>query len=97
MRPELFPEHTDILKKPDSMTEEECADLPVYHNGEVIISCWCATFWERVRFLFTGVMWLWVYSPTTQPPVYLGVDRPFEDPQPGRGEKPTTEKPKDRR
>lgn len=72
MKPIFFKESTIELKKPESMTEEECGSLYVHQSDEgTCISCWTVSFWKRVAFLFHGKIWLGVYSENTQPPVWL--------------------------
>lgn len=71
MRPIDFPQKTKTLKKPTSMTDEECGSLPVYSDGKVIISCWQPTWRERLSILFSGRVWLYVVAAKTQPPVSL--------------------------
>ena len=56
---------------PASMTDDECAPLPVYKTGEHCISCWQPTLRERLSILFYGRVWLWVWFGNTQPPVAL--------------------------
>jgi len=55
MKPKQFKEATVELKKPSSMTDEECGSLFIYQSekGECI-SLWTVPFWERVKFLFHG-------------------------------------------
>lgn len=38
MKPSKFPEANKLLLKPGSMTDEECASLPVWTDGEMCIS-----------------------------------------------------------
>lgn len=73
MKPKYFKEHTAELKKPESMTDEECSSLFVHQDKEnqTCISLWTVPFWERLKFLFHGNIWLGVLSGTTQPPVWL--------------------------
>lgn len=78
MKPIKFKEMNKALGKPESMTDEECSSLPVYNDGMQSVSCWkCRSFKERIKFLFTGVMWLGVYAGETQPPVYLTIKKPL--------------------
>lgn len=72
MKPLKFKEATIELKKPQSMTDEECGSLWIYQSekGECI-SCWSISFWQRLKFLFHGRLWLGVLSGKTQPPVWL--------------------------
>lgn len=72
MKPLHFKEATIALEKPLSMTDEECGSLWVHRseNGECI-SLWTVPFWQRLKFLFHGKLWLGVCSGNTQPPVWL--------------------------
>ena len=49
-------------------TGDDVADLPVYRDEAETISCWKASFKERLRVLFTGRVWLRSAS-QTHPPV----------------------------
>lgn len=72
MKPIKFKEATVELKKPESMTDEECGSLHICQTEEgTCISCWTVPFWQRVKFLFHGKIWLGVLSGKTQPPVWL--------------------------
>jgi len=33
-------------------------DLPTYKGEIQFISCWKASIWQRIKFLFTGKIWL---------------------------------------
>ena len=80
MKPIEFKQQTIVLQKPSSMSDEECSPLAIHQteNGECI-SCWTATLKERIKFLFTGRIWLWVVSGRAQPPVYVGIETPFKE------------------
>lgn len=73
MKPKYFKEHTVELKKPASMTDEQCSPLYVHQDkvNNTCISLWTVPFWQRVKFLFHGHIWLGVLSGNTQPPVWL--------------------------
>jgi len=87
MKPIHFKGETKVLKKPGNMTDEECGPLPIFNDGEQCISCWKATsIWERLRFLFTGKIWLSILSGKTQPPVWLRCKYPFEWPKQAKKE-----------
>ena len=58
----------------------DCGDLPTYKNDEQIISCWKGTFIDRLRYLFTGVLWFSVIG-NSQPPIWLGMENPFKEAQ----------------
>jgi len=76
MKAKKFKEATVELKKPSSMTDEECGSLWIYQSetGECI-SLWTVPFWQRVKFLFHGKLWLGVLSGKTQPPVWLDMTK----------------------
>ena len=75
MFPTKFPQATKELKKPESMTDEECGSLHVYSDGEKCISLWRMTWRERLSALFFGRCWVYVYTAYTQPPITLSVER----------------------
>ena len=76
MKPLHFNEATIELKKPSSMTDEECGSLWIYQSdNNECISLWTAPFWKRLKFLFHGKLWLGVHSGKTQPPVWLDMDK----------------------
>jgi hypothetical protein len=78
MKPIEFKEQTKILRKPASMTDEECSSMAVYSDDKICVSCWKSTkFIERLYFLFTGRIWLGVLSGGTQPPVWVTPTKPF--------------------
>jgi hypothetical protein len=71
MKPIHFKEAQIELKKPASMTDEECGSLWIYRQDGQCISCWTAPLRARLKFLFHGRIWLGVVSGQTQPPVWL--------------------------
>lgn len=77
MEPITFAEANLLLTRPPTMTEDECSSLPVFTDGMQCICCWKLSFWDRIKILFTGRMWMSVLSGHTQPPVWMGVDYPF--------------------
>ncbi len=82
MKPIQFEQSNKELTKPASMTDEQCTPLPVYVNEDSVVgtsclSCWKADWRERLRFLFTGRVWLNVFSGTSQPPVSLYIRHPW--------------------
>lgn len=77
MKPVEFKEQNKNLLKPSSMTDEECGSLPVFSDGELCVSCWSLSIKERIKMLFTGVLWLGVYSGKSQPPVWITADKPL--------------------
>ena len=77
MRAVEFDEQTYILSKPESMSDEDCAPLPIFRDGKVVISCWelCKEDMDLIK--KTGRVYLGVLSGNTQPPVWLSVENPF--------------------
>ena len=78
MKPIQFTGQTIVLQKPSNMTDEECSPLAILQANDTCISCWQMTLRERIKVLFTGVIWLGVLSGKTQPPVFVEVNRPFK-------------------
>ena len=66
MKPIEFPEQTDLIAK----DQDEYQTLParITDDGQVI-SCWQLSFKERMRLLFTGKLWLsvWTFGSALQP------------------------------
>ena len=77
MIPQYFPQRNKTLRKPDGMTDTECASLHVFTDGEICVSQWRASWRERLSILFKGTVWLRVRSGTTQPPVKIQTADPF--------------------
>lgn len=76
MKPKKFKEATMELKKPASMTDEECGSLFVHQSEDgQCISLWTVSFWKRLKFLFHGHLWLSVLSGKSQPPVWLDMSK----------------------
>ena len=75
MIPINFKEATKVLRKPDSMTDEECGSLAVFSDGVQCVSCWKMTFKERLMALLFGKVWLIVLSGYTQPPVSVRCEK----------------------
>ncbi len=61
MKPVIFKEHNRVYGK----DQKEYIPLPALikdgEEGEVI-TCWSLSFKERVRLLFTGVIWMSLWS-----------------------------------
>lgn len=52
------------------------ADLPVKYERWGIVSKWKMNIWERVKILFTGIIWFSVItSLKTHPPIRLSVKK----------------------
>lgn len=71
MKPTDFPESNKLLLKPKDMTDEECASLPVWTDGEMCVSLWRPSLRERLSLLLFGKCWLFALSGGTQPPVAM--------------------------
>lgn len=71
MTPKYFKEAKTELKKPASMTDEECSSLWIYKQNGTCISLWTTSLWERIKFLFHGHIWIGVLSGESQPPIWL--------------------------
>jgi hypothetical protein len=60
--------------------QPEYMDLPAFKDDKgIVISCWKLGFFERLQVLFSGKIWLWLYSfnkPLT--PSYMQTTSPFE-------------------
>ncbi len=57
MKPIDFPESTCVLAK----DQDEYRDLPVWVSAgedKAMISCWKLSWWERIRLLLTGKLWV---------------------------------------
>jgi hypothetical protein len=85
-----FPERNHVYGKPESMTDEECYDLPVWRGPAsieasgntvpVIISKWQLSKEDIEEILKTGIIWLKITG-GLQPPVELSADYPFIFPE----------------
>lgn len=76
MKPLKFKEAQIELKKPATMSDEKCSSLWVHRTEDnQCISLWTVPFWQRVKFLFHGKLWLGVLSGKTQPPVWLDMTK----------------------
>lgn len=67
-----FPEANTSLLAGDI---PNCTDLPVFKDGEQIISKWRMSWRERLSALFFGVAFVSVLSPKTSPPLAVWVER----------------------
>ena len=76
MKPIKFKQQNITYTAPAEMTDEECGALPACRHENGIISCWKMTLRERLKILFTGLLWFDVVG-VSQPPIWLGVDTPF--------------------
>lgn len=83
MTPVYFPEANSTLSGgPASKygTDEDVLDLHVLKDRGMIISCWKASWKERLQILLSGRCWLFVWAEKTHAPVALSGECPFERP-----------------
>ena len=76
MKPIEFKQMNITFQKPHGFTDVQCGPLPALRHDNGIISCWKMSWRERIKVLFTGVIWFDVIS-YNQPPIWPGVDSPF--------------------
>lgn len=84
MKPLNFPESNCRLSKPEGWKDEECGDLHCFRDGSnkdrpFFISKWRMSWRERLKLLITGNVWFHAFQ-YTHPPIFIGVDKPFEVP-----------------
>ena len=80
MKPTTFPQAFKTLTPPNGI--KKCGDLPVFTDGNNVVSCWKPSLWERIRIVFGGKVFLGVLSGNTQPPVWMTTENPFEASKP---------------
>lgn len=61
-----------------SIRGKEFHDQPTFTDGEICASCWKLSWRERFVVLFSGIVWLKVFSGWTQPPAVVGTEEPFK-------------------
>ena len=79
MKPIEFKQQNKVYAK----DQKPYLPLPVYEDSEQggrVFHCWKLTFWERIKILFTGKLWINVLN-FGQPlqPIRPMIDCPFED------------------
>lgn len=52
--------------------------LPVFSDGQRCISYWEMSFKEWLLALFTGRVWVHSLTGSTQPPIFISTENPFE-------------------
>lgn len=77
----MTPIEFDQMNGTAAKDQPQYLPLPMYRNEQYVISCWHLTFWERVKILFRGNMWLSLLTPPNRliTPSRLSVDSPFTD------------------
>jgi hypothetical protein len=76
MKPEHFPQSNRTLHKPAGWTDDQCASLHTWTDDRTYISKWRMSWRERLRVLFSGVVWFHCTS-FAHPPVCLAVENPW--------------------
>jgi len=78
LQPVTFKHQNKVLTKPSSMNDDECEDLPICNVDDMCISKWRISFWQRIKLIFSGHVWLGIHSGHTQPPVWLVTKSPLK-------------------
>lgn len=78
MKPIEFKEQTNVVRGDHLQNADgsPMGNLPAYVEPGRVISCWKGDFWDRLRFLFTGEMWMSIHS-NAIPPSSLQTESPF--------------------
>lgn len=82
MTPINFEQSTRTLGAPLDWDEERngpCGGLPVWDDGERLVSCWRPTWRERLVILFGGPVWLSVFARGHPPVAVIAPRRMFVD------------------
>lgn len=74
--PVAFPEVNFTYVRPESLTKEQCGDLPCFRGENFTVSCWQLTPRDRLLALFTGKIWLMLMM-NWHPPVCVTPESPF--------------------
>lgn len=78
MKPIEFPQASKTLTRPPGEKYKLVKPLPVYTDEIGCISCWKATWKDRLNILFHGKIWVGVMSGNeSQPPISLGSEDPW--------------------
>lgn len=76
MTPQFFPEANAIMRRPACMTEEQCADVQAFVDGQQVITCWKPTETERVKIALGEPVWLVIWGRMVMPPALVTADKP---------------------
>lgn len=68
MKPVKFPEATTEFVCPQV---ENCESLFAWTDGDMVISRWSVPFWERLRILIYGTVWVTIKGHGAPPPMAL--------------------------
>ena len=58
MKPINFKESKEIHRLPFMQGQERQTEVPVMRGDGYLISCWTCSFWQRLKFLFHGKIWM---------------------------------------
>lgn len=72
-----FKEQNAVLKKPESMTDQECSSLPCFMDGRNVISKWELSDKEIEEIIKTKCIYVCVLSGASSPPIRPDVFTPF--------------------
>jgi len=91
MKPTTFKHQTSELQpNPKGHGNHEVVGLPIWTNGEQVVSCWKMSMRERIAALIYGRAWLVVLSGSTQPPVYVQASKHYLRDAPNGQDRPLT-------
>lgn len=74
MNPIRFTESNTVMHRPANMTEEECADVHAYADGNIVVTAWTPTPEELVKLNLGEPVYLCVTG-QTMPPVSLSIGK----------------------
>lgn len=80
MKPIHFPEANTVRLAPKGMPEGACADVHVFSDGIVCVTCWQPTPEERAAIAAGGPVWLSQQMGGTMPPSCVFGLTPFIEP-----------------
>jgi hypothetical protein len=85
MNPMRFERSNTVMRRPESMTEEQCFDVHAFIGQDidgmpVVITKWQPTAEERTRLALGEPVWLHIIG-HTMPPVAITMDDPFSKTQ----------------
>lgn len=86
MKPLNFDKSNRVARVPKKVAPNETDDLHVYvseqGDGELHVSLWQASWWERLRFLLHGRLWLFTLG-QDHPPMSMSIIKsPFVEGEP---------------
>lgn len=86
--PVKFPQSNDLLRRPSGMTEDQCADLPIWRGvtahdmaTPMLISCWELSPEEMEQINRTGKIYVGAIG-QTHPPIFIITEFPELVPNP---------------